>query len=194
VTLRLPNLRQALVLLVMGVALAATAMVWARVVRTISNSKPVASSLKATSVVWGDLVFQSRADLTHWLHAHGATYIRWSSNHPAARDRLEHRAPAKQAVRQPTPPTKPQTSTAIGSRPRPTTAASAGSSSGFPFERTLVGLLALLAAACVLAASLPAALQYRYPALTRRIVPHRDVFLAGAAALVIGIVAGIVLT
>jgi hypothetical protein len=189
-TLRLPNLRQVLVLLVMGAALAATGIVWARVVRTISNSRPVASSLKATSVVWGDLVFQSRADLTHWLHAHGATYVRWSINHPAARDRLEHRASAKRAVRQKKLPML----TVIASRPHPTTAASAGSSSGFPFERTLVGLLALLAAACALAASLPAALQYRYPALARRIVPHRDVFLAGAAALVIGIVAGVVLT
>jgi hypothetical protein len=189
-TLRLPNLRQVLVLLVMGAALAATGIVWARVVRTISNSRPVASSLKATSVVWGDLVFQSRADLTHWLHAHGATYVRWSVNHPAARDRLEHRAPARQAIRQ----TKPPTSTVIRSRPHPTTAASASSSSGFPFERTVVGLLALLAAAFVLAASLPAALQYRYPSLARRIVPHRDVFLAGAAAVVICIVAGVVLS
>ena len=189
-TLRLPNLRQALVLLVMGAALVVTGIVWARVVPTLSNSRPVTSSLKATSVVWGDLVFQSRPDLTHWLHAHGATYVRWGTNHPAARDRLEHRTHAKQAVRQ----TKPPASTVIRSRPHPTTAAPAGSSSGFPFERTLVALLALLAAACVVAASFPAALQQRYPTLTRRIVPHRDVFLAGAAALVIGIVAGVVLT
>lgn len=189
-TLRLPNLRQALVLLVIGVALAATGIVWARVVHTLSTGRPVTSSLKATSVVWGDLVFQSRADLTHWLHAHGATYVRWSINHPAARDRLEHRAPAKQTVRR----TKPPTSTVTRSRPHSTTAASAGSSSGFPFERTLVTLLALLAAACVLAASFPAALQYRYPVLTRRIAPHRDAFLTGAAALVICIVAGVVLS
>jgi hypothetical protein len=212
VTLRLPNLREALVLLVIGVALAATGIVWARVVNTISTSRPVTSSLKATSVVWGDLVFQSRADLTHWLHAHGATYIRWGINHPAARDLLEHRAPAKQAVRQTRTPTatvtrsRPHpttaasagsssgaTSTVTRSRPHPTTAASAGSSSGFPFERTLVTLLALLAAACALAASFPAALQYRYPVLARRIAPHRDVFLTGAAALVICIVAGVVL-
>jgi hypothetical protein len=175
-------------LLVLGASLAATGIVWARVVHTISNSRPVASPLKATSVVWGDLVFQSRAGLTHWLHAHGATYVRWSVNHPAARDRLEHRAPAKQAVRR----TKLPTSTVIRSRPHPAPAASAGSSSGFPFGRVLVTLLALLAAACALAAFFPAALQYRYPVL-RRIAPHRDVFLAGAAALVICIVAGVVL-
>jgi hypothetical protein len=189
VTLRLPNVREALVLLLLGAALAATGIVWARVVHTISNSQPVSSSLKATSVVWGDLVFQSRADLTHWLHAHGATYVRWGINHPAARDRLEHRAPATQAVHR----TKPPTSTVIRSRPHPATAASGGSSSGFPLKRALVALLALLAAACALAASFPAALQYRYPVLKRRIAPHRDVFLAGAAAFVICIVAGVVL-
>jgi hypothetical protein len=189
VTLRLPSPREALVLLVLGVALAGTGIVWARVVHTISTSRPVSSSLKATSVVWGDLVFQSRADLTHWLHAHGATYVRWSINHPAARDLLEHRAPAKQTVRH----TKPPASGVTRSRPHPTTARSAGSSSDFPFERTLVTLLALLAAACALAASFPAALQYRYPVLARRIAPHRDVFLTGAAALVICIVAGVVL-
>jgi hypothetical protein len=183
VTLRVPNLREAFVLLVIGAALTATVMVWARVVHTISNTRPVASSLKATSVVWGDRVFQSRPGLTGWLHAHGATYVRWGINHPAARDLLEHREPTRhQAVRHAKPTTEPAT------------AASAGPASGFPFERTLVVLLAVVALACALAASFPGALRYRYPELTRRILPHRDLFLAGAAALVLGIVAGVVLT
>jgi hypothetical protein len=183
VTLRLPNLRQALVVLVIAAALAATGAVWARVVHTISSTRPVASSLKATSIVWGDRVFQSRPDLTGWLHARGATYVRWGINHPAARDLLEHRKPTKhENVRHAKPTTDPAR------------AASAGSASGFPFERTLVALLAVLALACVLAASFPGALRYRYPELTRRIVPHRDLFLAGAAALVIGLVAGVVLS
>jgi hypothetical protein len=188
VTLRLPNVREALVLLVLGAALAVTGIVWAQVVHTISNTRPVASSLKATSVVWGDRVFESRVDLTRWLHTRGATYVRWSTNHPSARDLLEHRKPTKhQTVRHAKP-------TVALPRLHPTVAASAGSSSRFPFERTVVALLALLAVVCVLAASFPGALQYRYPGLTRRISPHRDVFLAGAAALVICIVAGVVLS
>jgi hypothetical protein len=186
VTLRLPNLRRALVVLVIAAALAATGAVWARVVHTISSTRPVASSLKATSIVWGDRVFQSRPDLTGWLHARGATYVRWGINHPAARDLLEHRKPTKhENVRH----AKPTTSTVARAPSDPTAAAS-----GFPFERTLVALLAVLALACVLAASFPGALRYRYPELTRRIVPHRDLFLAGAAALVIGLVAGVVLS
>lgn len=190
-TLRLPNVREALVLLVLGAALAVTGIVWARVVHTISNTRPVASSLKATSVVWGDRVFESRADLTRWLHTRGATYVRWSTNHPGARDLLEHRKPAKPTKHQTVRHAKP---TVALPRAHRTTAASAGSSSGFPFEHTVVALLALLAVACALAASFPGALQVRYPGLTRRISPHRDVFLAGAAALVIGLVAGVVLS
>jgi hypothetical protein len=190
VTLRLPNVREALVLLVLGAALAVTGMVWARVVHTISSTRPVASSLKATSVVWGDRVFQSRADLTRWLHTRGATYVRWSTNHPAASDLLEHRKPT---THQTVGHAKPTVALPRSHR-HPTTAASAGSSSGSLFEHTVVALLALLAVACALAASFPGALQYRYPGLTRRISAHRDVFLAGAAALVIGLVAGVVLS
>src|SRR5512146_2640140 len=93
VTVRLPTLRQALIAALTAAALAATAVVWARVVNTISNARPPSSPLTATSVVWADRVFPSPPALSGWLHAHGASYIRWSGNHPFAAARLEHRAP-----------------------------------------------------------------------------------------------------
>jgi hypothetical protein len=53
-----------------------------------------------------------------------------------------------------------------------------------------IGLLALLAAGCALAASLPRAVCNRFPNLARGIAPHRALLLAGAGALMIGIFAG----
>jgi hypothetical protein len=186
VTIRLPSVRETLVLLLTAAALAATGIVWARVVDKLSNAAPPASPLKATSVVWGDRVFQSAPDLAGWLHAHGATYRGWSGNHPAARDRLERRTP---------PPARAAT-TAVRHAPpaarKPVPRAS--SSTGFRFERGLVGLLVVLAAACAVAGSLPASVLYRFPRLTRTIVPRRDMLFAGAAALLLGVVAAVVLS
>jgi hypothetical protein len=123
-------------------------------------------------------------ELSKWLRDRGATYAAWSRNHPAARDRLEHLTP-------------PPQSTTVEASPAPVAAAPAASSTsaaGFPFESVVVTLLILLAVACAAAASLPEAVLYRFPRLTRTIAPRRDLFLAGAAAILIAVLAAVVLS
>lgn len=67
------------------VALAAIAIPWYTVARTLADAKPVArSSVSPSGVVWGDRVFTSRDDLTAWLHRRGAAYSVWASRHPHA--------------------------------------------------------------------------------------------------------------
>jgi hypothetical protein len=58
----------------------------------------------------------------------------------------------------------------------------------------LVIFLILLAVACAAAGSLPAAVLYRFPRLTRTIAPRRDLLFAGAAALLVSVVAAVVLS
>jgi hypothetical protein len=186
VSLHRPSFRQALALLVSAAALAAIAIVWTRVVSTISSGSPPASTVQATSIIWRDRVFVSVPELSRWLRSRGATYEDWSRNHPAARDRLEH------LMRPPPPP-----STTVEVSPAPVAAgpsASSTSSAGFPFESVVVTLLILLAVACAAAASLPEALLYRFPRLTRTVAPRRDLFLAGAAAILIAVLAAVVLS
>jgi hypothetical protein len=194
VTLRLPTVRQVLIAALTAVALAATAIAWARVVHTISNARPPSSPLTATSVVWGDRVFPSPPALTGWLHAHGASYIGWSRRHPSAAARLDHRAPpvVPAATRQ--GETVTVTSTVVtAAAPKTRRLASSSSKSGFPLETFLVTLLAVLAAVCIWASTLPSVLRDRFPELTRWIAGHRDLVVAGGAALVIGVVAGVAL-
>jgi hypothetical protein len=192
-TVRLPTVREALIAALTAAALAATAIVWARVVHTISNARPPSSPLTATSVVWADRVFPSPPELTHWLHVRGASYIRWSTNHPFASARLEHRAPPF-TTQQGETVTVTATSTVVTvAAPKTRGQASTSSAGGSPLETVLVTLLAVLAAVCIWASTLPAVLRYRFPELARWIAAHRDLVVAGAAALVIGVVAGVAL-
>jgi hypothetical protein len=185
VSLNRLSFRQALALLVSAAALAAIVIVWTRVVDTISSGSPPASTVQATSIIWRDRVFVSVPELRRWLRDRGATYAAWSRNHPAARDRLEHL----------TPP--PLQTTTVEASPAPVAAAPSATSTpaaGFPFESVVVTLLILLAVACAAAASLPEAVLYRFPRLTRTIAPRRDLFLAGAAAILIAVLAAVVLS
>ena len=111
-SLRASSFRQALALLLSAAALAAIAIVWARVVDTISSGSPPASTVQATSIIWRDRVFVSVPELTRWLRDRGATYTEWSRNHPAARNRLEHF----------TPPPPPPQSTTVEVSPAPVAA------------------------------------------------------------------------
>jgi hypothetical protein len=194
VTLRLPSLRRAFAVLLTAAALAATGFVWARVVSTLANGVPQASSLQATSVVWGDRVFLSPSDLTAWLHARGATYRGWSHNHPAAADRLERRTSRPEPAS--TGATASRAHAAAGKRPMPHESAvqQTPSSGGFPYERVLVTLLIVLAVAAVAAGSLPAVILYRFPRVTRTIGPRRDILFAGAGAILMAVVAAVVLS
>ena len=87
-TLRLPYVRNAVTAVLTVAALAVAAIVWARVVHTISTARPADSPVQATSVVWGNRVFPSPPELTRWLNERGASYRAWSRNHPSAAARL----------------------------------------------------------------------------------------------------------
>ncbi|MDP9261068.1 MAG: hypothetical protein M3O89_03760, partial [Actinomycetota bacterium] len=115
VPLHFSHLHRAFALLLAVAGLGIAALTWARVVQTIFDAKPVTSTMHATSVVWGDRVFQSPAELRRWLRSHGTTYAAWRGQHVVASALLEHR-PAP-TVR--TKPAVPRTS-AAGTAPTPT--------------------------------------------------------------------------
>jgi hypothetical protein len=124
-------------------------------------------------------------------------------------------APAKHQGRDAAPPSRPErTSTPHGATtgiptlspitespssgvaPSSTVSPSSANSPsavGYPVGRIFIACLAFLAAACACAAALPGALLQRFPNLARTIGPYRTLLLGGAAALMIGIVAGAVL-
>jgi hypothetical protein len=227
VSLQLPRLNRAFALLLTVVGVGAAAFTWMDVVRTISEARPPAPTMQATSIVWNDRVFQSPAELARWLRSRGATYTAWSEQHPVGRNLLERRpaipsgrthVPARQskpagATHTAARAKRPHRSVAPADRqhraaaphtattgtpkrsPAITSPSSATSprSAGYPVERIFVAFLALLAAACAGAATLPRALLGRFPNLARTVAPYRALLLGGAAALMIGIVAGAVL-
>ena len=77
----------------MVLALAAVAILWFLVARTLANPPPgVVSPVHSSSVVWGERVFTSRGPLYHWLHVHGVAYSVWSGRHPLAAETLANAA------------------------------------------------------------------------------------------------------
>jgi hypothetical protein len=213
VSLRYFDLHRAFALLLAVAGLGIAALAWGRVVQTIFTAKPVASTMQARSIVWGDFVFLSPTDLGRWLRSHGATYAVWRGRHSLASALLEHRpAPtvrphptvqpsnATSTTRTVTPTNRAQDTTATQhtTAPQRTTASQSPiaqplSSGRSRVQRIFIALLALLAAACALAASLPRVIWNRYPNFAQRIAPYRVLLLASASALMIGIVAGAVL-
>jgi hypothetical protein len=222
VSLQLPRLDRAFALLLTVVGVGAAAFTWLQVARTISQAQPPALTMRATSIVWDDRVFQSPAALARWLRSRGATYAEWSKQHPAGRDLLEHRpatrsgrtnpaarrskavaptrtaAPAKRPERSAAPLNRPDRASArravtTGTPMRSPSSAESPSSPGYPVGRIFIAFLALLAAALACTAALPRAVLQRFPNLARTIAPYRTLLLGGAAALMIGIVAGAVL-
>jgi hypothetical protein len=53
------------------------------------SDEPVAARAGATSVLWGERVFTTRAGLRTWLVARGARYDRWAKRHRIAARRLQ---------------------------------------------------------------------------------------------------------
>jgi hypothetical protein len=180
--------RRAFTVMLAVLGLLAVGLTWAQVVRKIANATPPSSPVEASSVVWGDLVFQTPRQLTTWLKVHGVAYSVWSGRHPFAAGALEHRPTTIKALG---PPAPPAAATAARHAKEPPPAVSR--SAGFPLKTLVVALLALLAVAAALAASAPATFRYRYPELARTIALHRDLLLAGAAAVMIGIITGVFL-
>ena len=183
--------RRAFTVMLAVLGLLAVGLTWAQVVRKISDATPPSSPVGATSVVWGDLVFRTPKQLTVWLRFHGIAYSVWSTRHPLASGALEHRPPAI-AVQGPPPQPAGTRAAHHAVRQAPSTPAT-GSGAGSPWKTVVVALLALLAAAAAWAALFPSFLRYRYPDLARSLAAHRDLLLAGATAVTIGILAGVVL-
>ena len=76
-----------------GVALAAVALAiatvcWAGVVASVREATPIASTIEARGVVWGDRVFVHPRDLARWLRTRGVGYHTWATRHPRAAARL----------------------------------------------------------------------------------------------------------
>lgn len=181
-TLRFVPVRP-LILAVLVLGLLAAAVSWALVARTIAGAKPSVASGRATAIVWADRVFDTRAEFRRWLQSHGGTYVAWRERYPAAAAVLEHRsfvaAPVKRVA---------------AARSRPARVAAAQSTGSSVLRDLILGVLVAAAIAFTLAALAPVTLLARIPALARAVVPHRELLLAGAAALAIGLVVGAVLT
>jgi hypothetical protein len=218
VSLQLPRLDRAFALLLTVLGLGAVVFTWVQVARTIAEAKPPASTVRATAIVWDGRVYQSPAKLARWLRSRGATYAEWTKLHPVGRDLLERRlaapskrthpavqrskpagstrtaAPAKRPERSAAPASQASTpSAAITAAPTRSPVNESLRSTGHPIGRIFIALFALLAAACAWTAMLPRALLQRFPNLGRSIAPYRALLLGGAAALMIGVVAGAVL-
>ena len=195
--LHLSHLHRPIAFLLLATALGAVALTWTRVVQTISDAKPVPAGGRATSVVWGDRVFGSRADLAHWLRSRGVSYDAWSKKHPVAGAVVEHRrvkraarsAPARKAQPAPRPASSQvHQGAAATEQTRPAAAAPSGDSL---FRRLLVAMLVLLAAACAWGAAFPTVFRHRFPSLAWSVGRYRELFLTGAVALVVGLVIGV---
>lgn len=159
------------------------------VAQTISHPKPVRSALQPTSILWGGRVFGGRKALARWLR---------SSRSELRRVALEASCRQRAARVPPPPTTTARAAAARSSRPRPRRATAApqvqASSGRSLFGRIFLILIVVLAAVCASAAALPAALLHRFPAAARKIVPHRELLLTSAGALLVGLVIGLVLS
>jgi hypothetical protein len=124
----------------------------------------------------------------------GATHTAAKAK-PAAKAKRPHRSVAPANRQHRASVSRTATTGAPKRSPAITSPSSAGSpsSAAYPVGRIFIAFLALLAAACAGTAALPRALLQRHPNLARTIAPYRALLLAGAAALMIGIVAGAVL-
>ena len=174
----------------------AVALTWAKVVTTLQDAKPVAPQGEASAIIWDGRVFQSEAQLTTWLTSRGALYRDWSTAHPNAAAVLERRSPTE---------TKFQ-STAAASTALATTTTSAGRESS-PASRpashrshtglvraAVLVLLLVLALLGAWGAALPGPFRHRFPQLSERLLRYREQLAASAAALVIAVIVGVVLS
>jgi hypothetical protein len=187
------------------VVVVAAAMTWGMVVRTLRSVQPVAPVTKPHSVVWGDRVFGSPAELGGWLRFRGASYALWRARHPGARAVLEPGAP-KVALHR-TKSRRSQAAHKQASTRAPARVehkrASAGHSAArravsSPVQsrgplRLLMLVSILLSGLCALGASVPWALGSRNPRLVQIVEPYRQLLFGTAAALLMGLVVGVAL-
>jgi hypothetical protein len=103
-TLRFPRSAASLLgLAVIAVLLAMMVFVWLQVARTLKAAKPAPVTAQPTSLVWGNRVFQTQAQLKRWVEGRGLSYTTWAAQHQGAVAVIEHRPviqpPAAQAER-----------------------------------------------------------------------------------------------
>jgi hypothetical protein len=142
-----------------GIALLAAVVPWFFVVRTLQSAQPVKIPTKPQeSLVWGDRVFSSPADMGRWLRSRGASYRTWLAAHPSGAAVLAHKPPPAAAAPMKPPPT---VADAPKRRARATAAASSsrgisnGSNSPDPLWEVASFLIAGLAVAFVAFATAP---------------------------------------
>jgi hypothetical protein len=200
----------AVLLLFVGVA--AVASTWLKVAQTLSDAVPQPPVARPSAIVWSDRVFETPAGLRAWLRSHGATYTAWSKQHGQAAATLEHvtrpivttqaaqtrttvttqaaqtRTTVTTPVHAPAPPRASAVTTA------PARHAPQHSAQAANVRLAIVTLLLLLAGGCALAAVLPGPIRRRFPRVTAKVWPYRDLLGAGAAALVIGLAIGVALS
>lgn len=176
---------RSLMLAVVVLGLVAAGWSWARVAQTIAGAKPAVAPGHVSAIVWANRVFDSRADFRRWLRSRGSTYVSWRQRYPAAAAVLEHR-PAQ-------PPRTFGVAAALSNKHAAAPSVSA-SSHGHFLRDALMAMLVAAALLCAAAAALPEQVLARSPALARRVVPHRELLLAGATALGAGLLVGAVFT
>ena len=180
-------------LLVLG-AFAVAVLTWLKVAQTLNDIPQPTRNAQPSAVVWAGRVFKTPSELGRWLRSHGSDYRTWARRHPLDASALERRpAPAPARRRQPKEASaaKPKPPAAAPKATAP--AASRTTTTTHLVRVAALAILLLAALACACAALLPVPLRRRYPELTERIWPHRDLFGAGAAALLLGIAIGMML-
>lgn len=157
---------------------AALAVVWVRVIRTLTEPASGPKTIgQPQGLVWDGRVFTSAAQLKAYLTAHGLSYSRWAARHPTA---FGGEAPTV---------TKPVTTTSA-SEPatKPVAAPTVGETRSRPLASTLLTILLLLGG-LVLAASAVIPPVYAPVSVARFYADpgRRTVALAAAAAILIGL-------
>jgi hypothetical protein len=188
--------------LLVFVGVAAVASTWLKVAQTLSDAVPQPPVVRPSAIVWSDRVFETPAALRAWLRSRGTTYVAWSKQHGSAAATLEHLAPpivttqaaqTRAAVTTPAhaTPARPAAS-ADATAPAPRTPPHSARAADVRFA--IVTLLLLLAGGCAFTAMLPGPIRRRFPRVTAKVWPYRDLLGAGAAALVIGLAIGVTLS
>jgi hypothetical protein len=83
---RAASWRRKAVLPAMLLVLAAAAVTWLQVVRTIRDPDPLTIPARppVAGIVWSNRVFIHERSLKRWFQAHGRSYAVWARNHPRA--------------------------------------------------------------------------------------------------------------
>ena len=173
---------------------AGVAMVWVRVVQTLTESSGGPKTVgQPGALVWDGRVFTSPGRLKAYLSSNGQSYSRWLARHPTAfggtAPAVTHHATTKKPKPKPKPAKTAVSPTTTTAKPGPQIAAPAtvGSTKSKPLTSTVLTIL-LLAGGLFLGASAavptryaPVAVQHFYAAPDRRMIA-----LAAATAILLG--------